>query len=90
MGRRGYFDHRSPEGARPWDRASAAGYRSCGSAENIAWRNFKAAEVMAGWMASPGHRSNILLDNVTEVGIGVTPAIGAAKPQFVQIFAAPC
>lgn len=90
MAIRGYFNHQSPEGTMPWDRADAAGYRSCGAAENIAWGNFDAAAVMDGWMKSPGHRANILLDFVTEVGIGVAPAIGSAKPQFVQLFAKPC
>ena len=41
---------------------------ACG--ENIAVGFTSAAEVMEGWMNSPGHRSNILYDGYTTVGVG--------------------
>ncbi len=43
------------------------GYWTLG--ENIAWGYASPEEVMQGWMASPGHRSNIL-GNYTEIGVG--------------------
>lgn len=38
--------------------------------ENVAWGYNTGAEVTAGWMASPGHRQNIL-GNYSVVGVGV-------------------
>lgn len=43
------------------------GYWTLG--ENIAWGYTTPAEVMEGWMASPGHRGNIL-GNYAEIGVG--------------------
>ncbi len=41
------------------------------AAENIA-RGYRTAEqVVEGWMNSPGHRDNILTDEVTTIGVGV-------------------
>ncbi|WP_281983906.1 CAP domain-containing protein [Thalassorhabdomicrobium marinisediminis] len=69
MATRGYFSHRSPNGATFTDRARAAGY-GCVAAENIAAGQRTEAEVMAEWMASAGHRRNILLPAATEFGFG--------------------
>lgn len=44
-------------------------YRILG--ENIAFGYLDASSVMAGWMNSPGHKSNILFAQYTHVGIGV-------------------
>ncbi len=32
--------------------------------------------VVAGWMASPGHRANILSPNFTEIGVGLVSGAG--------------
>jgi uncharacterized protein YkwD len=71
MARRSYFDHRSPEGRGPTDRLAAAGvtYRSMG--ENIAQHPGTARDVMAGWLASPGHRQNLERCTYTHHGIGL-------------------
>ncbi len=50
-----------------------SGYRSCASAENIAWGNGTLGGVRAifrAWMRSPGHRENIL-GPYEEIGIGL-------------------
>jgi uncharacterized protein YkwD len=72
MATRGYFSHTTPEGATPWDRAKAAGYPNP-SAENIAMGYRTAADVVAGWMGSAGHRTNILNCDSRAVGIGYDP-----------------
>lgn len=69
MAARDYFAHVNPEGLGPFDRAAAAGQSA--SAENIAAGQPDAASVMAGWMASPGHRANILNCSLTRLGVGV-------------------
>jgi uncharacterized protein YkwD len=50
------------------------GSRSWTVGENIAWGSWdyaSPAEVVEGWMNSPGHRANILSSRFREIGIGV-------------------
>ena len=56
MVNRHYFEHDSPDGGTPEDRASAAGYSDYGG-ENIAYGQRSAAEVVSDWMGSPDHRA---------------------------------
>ena len=72
MVNRHYFEHESPDGRTPADRAAAAGYTDYGG-ENIAWGQGSAAEVMSDWMGSPDHRRNILDCEFTTVGVGLDP-----------------
>jgi len=46
-------------------------------AENIARGNVSADRMVAAWMASPGHRANILDGRLTRVGTGAVYARGA-------------
>jgi uncharacterized protein YkwD len=74
MGREGFFAHEDPGGDSVADRLRAAGlgYRALG--ENLARsRNAPdpAAAAARGWMASEGHRKNILREAFTETGVGV-------------------
>jgi uncharacterized protein YkwD len=55
-------------------RISNAGYRWRTWGENVASGQATAADVMAAWMASPGHRANILRDGVVHIGIAATKA----------------
>lgn len=70
MGERGYFDHDTPEGVSPFDRMNEAGYVGRLMGENIAKGQQSPAEVVDGWMNSPGHCSNIMNGRFTEIGIG--------------------
>jgi len=65
----GYFSHTGQNGSSFSDRARAAGY-TCAAAENIASGQRSEAEVMTSWLNSPGHRRNILLRDVVDIGIG--------------------
>jgi uncharacterized protein YkwD len=65
-----YFEHNSPDGTTPDERAAAAGYADLGG-ENIAYGQRSAAEVMNDWMNSPDHRKNILNCEFTTVGVGL-------------------
>ncbi|CAO5149652.1 conserved hypothetical protein [Frankia sp. AiPs1] len=70
MARRGFFAHTSPDGRTVSDRVTALGYRYSRVAENIAAGQTSAQEVVSGWMNSPGHRANILLPQLREIGVG--------------------
>ncbi|MYV98041.1 CAP domain-containing protein [Streptomyces sp. SID3343] len=83
MARRNYFDHNTPEGLTPWDRAEKAGVSNLG-AENIARGQKTADAVMRAWMNSPGHRRNILDCSLTTLGVGIQE--GAGGPWWTQDF----
>jgi uncharacterized protein YkwD len=67
-----FFSHYDPTDgcSDPWERMVAAGYSFHAAAENIAAANSTAAATLAQWMASPGHRANILGPDFREVGVG--------------------
>ena len=57
---RNYFDHTSPDGAGPDDRAAAAGYPGV-VGENIAYNSVGTIRVLfEAWRDSPGHEQNML------------------------------
>lgn len=68
MANRRNMSHSSGDGSKFTDRIRAAGYPRPG-AENVAFGQPTAAGVVADWMASSGHRRNIL--NCAYVAIGV-------------------
>ncbi len=70
MAKRGYFEHNTPEGLDPTDRALTSGY-AAGSGENIAVLQKSVVEVMNAWMNSTGHRENILLADYVHFGFGI-------------------
>jgi uncharacterized protein YkwD len=71
MARRNYFDHESPEGLGPSERLRAQGVTFRSMAENIALHPGAPREVLAQWLASPGHRRNLDQCSYTHHGIGV-------------------
>ncbi|MDH6521210.1 uncharacterized protein YkwD/stress response protein SCP2 [Streptomyces sp. SAI-208] len=87
MAARAFYSHTSPEGTRPWDRAAAAGSGRRSIGENIACGQRSAAEVVEGWMNSPGHRANILRPGFTHIGIGFAGG-GPAGTYWTQLFGA--
>ncbi|WAP54012.1 CAP domain-containing protein [Streptomyces sp. S465] len=84
---RDFYSHTGPEGHQPWDRARAAGAAHRGIGENIAcgWRS--PAEVVRGWMDSPGHRANILKPDFTHIGVGYATG-SRAGTYWTQVFGA--
>ena len=70
MSEQNYFSHTSKDGRTFADRIRDAGYPDPG-AENIAKGQRSAEEVMKSWMASSGHRGNILDCSLTALGTGV-------------------
>ena len=66
-----FFGHTDPtDGSNPQDRIDEGGYEWSRWSENVAAGYATPEDVMEGWMNSPGHRSNILNPNFTEIGIG--------------------
>ncbi|MET9405245.1 CAP domain-containing protein [Streptomyces sp. NPDC002935] len=82
---RDFYAHTSPDGGRPWDRAAAAGSTRRTIGENIACGQRSPAEVVRGWMNSPGHRANILKRDFTHIGIGLAGG-GRAGTYWTQLF----
>jgi uncharacterized protein YkwD len=89
---RHYFSHNSPEGSTPQQRI-LAGCRLniTGTGENI-WMGTNqrgdtrqlARHVVDNWMSSPGHRSNLLQPEFTDIGIGA--ATNGKEVQVTQVF----
>lgn len=66
-----YFSHNSADGRSPGDRLKAAGMTSWHTyGENIANAYWGAVESHAGWIASEGHRANLLKEGYTRFGAG--------------------
>ncbi|MEV6091744.1 CAP domain-containing protein [Streptomyces cellulosae] len=82
---RDFYAHTAPDGGKPWDRAAAAGSRCRAVGENIACGQRSAAEVVRGWMNSPGHRANILKPEFTHIGVGFAGG-GRAGTYWTQLF----
>ena len=68
-----YFDHNDdPIGRTVAQRLAACGWPSnLGWGENIAYGYSTPADVMNGWLNSPGHKANIENPSYTSIGIGV-------------------
>jgi uncharacterized protein YkwD len=67
-----FFGHQGSNGSKIADRIAATGYRAFTFGENIAAGLASPESVMQAWMASPGHRKNILSSNLREMGVGLT------------------
>lgn len=72
MARTGQFGHTGANGSTLSSRVRAAGYRACYGAENIAYGQNSVGQVFQDWMASPGHRTNILAAQATQFGFART------------------
>jgi uncharacterized protein YkwD len=70
MGDHNYFDHDSQNGDSPFDRMQQAGFQGQTMGENIAAGQNSPAEVVQGWMTSPGHCKNIMQGAYRFIGIG--------------------
>ncbi|MFE7033776.1 CAP domain-containing protein [Streptomyces sp. NPDC057621] len=84
---RAFYSHTAPDGSEPWDRAAAAGSPRRTIGENIACGQRSPAEVVRGWMDSPGHRANILKPAFTHLGVGFAGG-GSAGTYWTQLFGA--
>lgn len=79
------FSHTRPGGGSFVSALSESGvaYRSAG--ENIASGQSSADEVVRAWLASPGHRANILAGRYSRIGAAAIEVNGTTY--WVQLFA---
>lgn len=79
---RNYFAHVSPEGVELTSRLAkySQGETFTAIAENIATGSVSAEIIMNQWIASPGHRANLLNPAYRRMGVGV------ANTYWVQVF----
>ena len=84
-----YFEHDGPGGDTPLSRMTACGYIYSSQVgyeigENIGWGTLSLATpraIVAAWMASPGHRANILDAHFRDTAIGVSPHVPSSLSQ---------
>lgn len=79
-----YFEHMSPAGIDPGKLLQSYGYDYVVAGENLILGNFSSEkEVVSDWMASSGHRANILNNRYAEIGVAVVK--GTYKGDVVWI-----
>lgn len=83
---RQYFEHTAPDGKTVSDLVKAQGYTYIKIGENLALGTFKSdADVVAAWMASPGHRENILDPQFSQIGVGVAHGMYQGHMVYVAV-----
>jgi uncharacterized protein YkwD len=65
------MSHTGSDGSQFGERILRAGYSYRRANENVALGYSNAAEVVAAWMRSPGHRQNVLDRGTLEMGLGL-------------------
>jgi uncharacterized protein YkwD len=93
MANNDFFDHVGSDGSDVGVRVDRTGYNWQVVAENLSSGRSTAAEAVAGWLTSPGHRANILDCSTRETGVGFVYLAndGGTAPwhyYWVQVFAA--
>lgn len=88
MAAQGYFAHNTPDGKNPWYWFKKAGYAFLYAGENLAIRFSTPAAIEKAWMASPGHRRNIVNGNYSDIGVGIAYGTyqGSATAFVVELF----
>lgn len=87
-----YFAHVSPSGQSAITVASSVGYNHLALGENLAEGMFNGDQgLVDAWMASPGHRANILDTHYTQIGVAVREGMFAGQETWiaVQVFGKP-
>ncbi|MEZ0494550.1 CAP domain-containing protein [Kineococcus sp. TBRC 1896] len=84
MAATGTMSHAGADGSSPRTRLAAAGAFPALTAENVA-HGYDADGVVDAWLASPGHRANVLDCRLSAVGIAAAP--GAEGTWWTQVFA---
>lgn len=79
------FSHIGSGGGTAADRARQVGYQYCIVGENISMGHASIQAAVLGWMASKGHRDNILNRKFDEIGIGI-----GEGARYVTVFGSRC
>jgi hypothetical protein len=86
-----YWAHYSPDGASPWTFISASGYDYSSAGENLAKDFTTSSGVIAGWMASPAHKVNLLKSTYVDVGYAIVNGtlLGSDTTIIVAMYGTP-
>jgi len=87
MAKRDYFSHADPAGDTAAQRTTRQGYPWRAVSENIAAGLAAPEQVVAGWLASPGHCANIMSADYAEMGAAyATQTRSAMGIYWTQVF----
>ena len=90
---RDYFSHTIPGYGKVWDKLSAVGYCYKLAGENIGWNNYPddiaTAAIQQQFMASAGHRENIMGPAWDHIGVGAYKG-PTGKKMWTVLFADKC
>ena len=89
MARRGRMTHIGSTTTGPAQRVKSIGYRPMVTAENIAAGPFSRDRVLHEWNISQGHRANILIPQMREVGIGRAIGPDGKTVFWAAVYSAP-
>lgn len=82
MATNNYFSHTGLNGSTPAQRIASEGYAWSWAGENIAAGQQTATAVMNGWLASPGHCSNIMRAEYRDVGVSCVQQSGSTYGKY--------
>ncbi|OGZ63332.1 MAG: hypothetical protein A3C58_02955 [Candidatus Staskawiczbacteria bacterium RIFCSPHIGHO2_02_FULL_34_10] len=86
MFKKQYFEHISPSGVDPGTLVKSFSYDYIVSGENLILGNFEdEKDVVGHWMASPGHRANILNNRFVEIGVAVVKGIYEGQTVWIGV-----
>ena len=81
-----YFAHAAPDGTELSDLIEDVGYAYVLIGENLALGNFADDQALVqAWMDSPGHRENIMHENYTQIGIGLSRGVFEGDEVWVAV-----
>ncbi|WP_172298565.1 CAP domain-containing protein [Pseudoruegeria sp. HB172150] len=78
--------HTGQNGSSIADRVNGVGYRWTFVAENVAFGQRSAGQVMESWAKSSGHRRN-MLSGAREIGVAL--AVNGGRPYWAMVLASP-
>jgi uncharacterized protein YkwD len=89
MARHSRFEHQGRDGSMASNRVRRAGYRSRIVGENIAAGVATPEDAVAGWLASPGHCTNIMDPRYTHMGVAYAENVASESAVYwAQVLAA--
>ncbi len=83
MARKKFFSHTGSDNSSVSQRVDKVGFKWRTVGENLAMGRLNEAEVVKGWMDSPGHCNNIMNPDFKRMGV----AISSDGKYWVQVFA---
>jgi uncharacterized protein YkwD len=90
MATRNYFSHTSLDGRSLPQRVAAEGYAWTSVGENLAGGQTSVDGVIAGWLSSPGHCSNLMSQQFEAVGVSCVRQAGSRFGHYwVMVLARP-